>query len=626
MENDNYQSILEEYVKKCKIFIDTCSLVNDNINKFWVDIIPLLLRYNNKIIIPSKVIMELQKHAIKGDISLSKRANQALSSIKRLMDSNLIDIRGEKTDNFADNVFLTVFTKYRLKYELLLITQDKNLMKDIDNLNKLKSNKGKRISIKKLVKNGKLVDFSDRKDKNIFNNINKKEVFKVCKEVTLIKDDVLNLTNIPKENEIVYSESRGEIKLLKKVAAGGEGIIYTTDDLGYVAKIYKKENNTRRKYEKLKRMISKDICCEGICYPKDILYNSYKEFVGYLMPEARGKELGKSIFIKPLFLKNFPNWKKKDTVELCVNILKKIKYLHERNIIMGDINPANILIISPKEIYFVDTDSYQIEDFPCPVGTNNYTAPEIQRKHFPDFLRTIGNENFAVATLLFMIMLPGKPPYSQQGGEDPISNIINMDFSYPLKDEGNGKTPDGPWRYIWSHLTYDLKKAFYNTFKKNCKNSEENTRLSCDEWLSIFEYYLELLNSGKFGEQDKMSEELFPKRYKKILNLSYKICKECGKEFPEDILKDGVCKECRRKIREYLKEVKDKKICIQCGKEFEITNGEYEYYTSKGLEIPKRCKECRKNKDKSSKNEASYYTGNSLFNFSSIIKKIFENK
>lgn len=617
MENDNYQSILEEYVEKYKIFIDTCSLVNDNINKFWVDIIPLLLRYNNKIIIPNKVKMELEKHAKKRDISLSKRANQALSSIKKLMDNNLIDIRGEKTDNFADNVFLTVFTKYRLKYELLLITQDKNLMKDIDKLNSFKSNKGKKISIKKLGKDGKLVDFSDKK---------KKEVFKVCKEVTPIKDDVLNLTNIPKENEIVYSESLREIKLLKKVAAGGEGIIYTTDDLGYVAKIYKKENNTRRKYEKLKRMISKDICCEGICYPKDILYNSYKEFVGYLMPEAKGKELGKSIFIKPLFLKNFPNWKKKDTVELCVNILKKIKYLHDRNIIMGDINPANILIISPKEIYFVDTDSYQIEDFPCPVGTNNYTAPEIQRKHFPDFLRTIGNENFAVATLLFMIMLPGKPPYSQQGGEDPITNIINMDFSYPLKEERNGKTPDGPWRYIWSHLTYDLKKAFYNTFKKNCENSKESTRLSCDEWLSIFEYYLELLNSGKFGEQDKMSEELFPRRYKKILTLSYKVCKECGKEFPEDTLKDGVCKECRKKIREYSREIKDKKICIQCGKEFEITNGEYEYYTSKGLEIPKRCKGCRKNKDKSGKNEDSYNTGNLLFNFSSIIKKIFENK
>ena len=31
-----------------------------------------------------------------------------------------------------------------------------------------------------------------------------------------------------------------------------------------------------------------------------------------------------------------------------------------------------------------------------------------------------------------------------------------------------------------------------------------------------FSYYLDLLDSGKFGEQDKMSEELFPTRYKKI--------------------------------------------------------------------------------------------------------------
>lgn len=97
---------------------------------------------------------------------------------------------------------------------------------------------------------------------------------------------------------------------------------------------------------------------------------------------------------------------------LCITILKKLKYLHDRNVILGDINPNNILVVSPTEVYFVDTDSYQIEGFPCPVGTINFTAPEIQRKDFSTFLRTIGNERFAVATLLFMIMLPGKPPYS----------------------------------------------------------------------------------------------------------------------------------------------------------------------------------------------------------------------
>lgn len=36
------------------------------------------------------------------------------------------------------------------------------------------------------------------------------------------------------------------------------------------------------------------------------------------------------------------------------------------------------------------------------------------------------------------------------------------------------------------------------------------------------------------------------------------------------------------------------KKCIQCGKEFEISTGEQSFYEGKGLEIPKRCRSCRK--------------------------------
>ncbi|MBQ5927335.1 MAG: hypothetical protein IIX01_05380 [Clostridia bacterium] len=38
---------------------------------------------------------------------------------------------------------------------------------------------------------------------------------------------------------------------------------------------------------------------------------------------------------------------------------------------------------------------------------------------------------------MFMIMLPGKPPYSQQGGGNPVQNIISMDFSYPFGENSN---------------------------------------------------------------------------------------------------------------------------------------------------------------------------------------------
>ena len=34
-------------------------------------------------------------------------------------------------------------------------------------------------------------------------------------------------------------------------------------------------------------------------------------------------------------------------------------------------------------------------------------------------------------------------------------------------------------------------------------------------------------------------------------------------------------------------------ICVDCGKAFDFTAGEQEYFASKGLSTPKRCKPCR---------------------------------
>lgn len=38
-----------------------------------------------------------------------------------------------------------------------------------------------------------------------------------------------------------------------------------------------------------------------------------------------------------------------------------------------------------------------------------------------------------------------------------------------------------------------------------------------------------------------------------------------------------------------------KKNCVQCGKMFNITQSEIDFYNKKGLQIPKRCKQCRNN-------------------------------
>lgn len=643
------QQKLEQYIKEgYRIFIDTCSLLCEMAPSFWQNIIPYLEKYNSKVIIPNKCIEELYKHQDNtNNPELAKQANKSLGLIKKMLESGYVDIRGEQSDSFADNVFLAVFTKFRMNYKLLLITQDKKLAEDIIALNKSGAVYNiNTIAAQQLNQYGflsNIVWYKPEKESNgsssggynpyrpdAAHNIPEDEIFLETKTLTSISSQPVKVFGVPGEGEVAYLVENGvqkPIRLEKEIGKGGEAKIYTTDTQ-YIAKIYAENNISLRKHEKIKLMLTKKINCPGVCYPIAPLYNSHKQFVGYIMPQAKGYQLQHSIFIKPNFLKYFPGWKKRDTVKLCVTILEKIKYLRERNILMGDINPANIMVVSPEEVYFVDTDSYQIEGFPCPMGTINYTAPEIQgNDEYETFLRTVGNENFAVATLLFMIMLPGKPPYSQQGGEDQATNIKKMDFSYPFGDSSNKKTPDGPWRFIWSHLTYDIKKAFFTTFRKGEEHSTEDTRLSVDEWLALFRYYLKLLESGKYGEQDEMSEELFPTRHKKNINLTYIKCSICGTDVPENNSQNGICRNCLNTVIErykcarcggdieytnylkYIRRIKPYEVChecfewgsryartmrcIDCGEKFDITNGEEEYFRNKGLELPKRCPRCR---------------------------------
>lgn len=410
------------------------------------------------------------------------------------------------------------------------------------------------------------------------------ECFDVCNKVTSVNMDVIKVSNIPQEGDIVYTEGNVELKIMDEIGHGGEGHVYFTNS-PFLAKIYKSENITNRIKGKIEKMLQRRIECDGICYPVAALYNSQKEFVGYLMPLAKGKELQKCVFMPKLLSKNFPKWKKRDLVELTITILEKIKYLHDRNIIIGDINPNNILVVSSKEVYIVDTDSFQIEDFPCPVGTVNFTAPEIQKQHFGGFLRSKGNENFAVATLLFMLMLPGKPPYAQQGGEDPVSNIIKMDFSYPFGGESNKKAPDGPWRYMWSHLPYYVKEVFYKTFRAGEEFSSADKRPSVDKWIDIFSRYLSDLDSGNMAKNDSMSEELFPVRTKKWdSNLNVINCKVCNKEEIEELCRGGICQSCMRKMSNF--------VCHKCNKKFKVPLSKYLLYTQGKIAAPDMCPDC----------------------------------
>lgn len=294
------------------------------------------------------------------------------------------------------------------------------------------------------------------------------------------------------------------VSFSKELGSGGEGKVYQLDNSDEVLKIYKPGALTYEKKQKIEAIAFKRVTHNGICLPSDIVFDDKRGFAGYIMPKADGHELQLSVFNPQLLKQRFPNWNRINLTNLALTILDKISYLHSHNIIVGDINPYNILIKSDSEVYFVDTDSFQVENFPCPVGTAHFTPPELQGKDYGTFLRTPEHEYFAVATLLFMIFLPGKPPYSYQGGGNITENIKAMNFSYPLGDEDNLQAPQGMWEFIWTELPYDVRKAFYTVFK-------EDQRLSIQDWITVIESYKTELERGS------CALEILPANTEKIL-------------------------------------------------------------------------------------------------------------
>lgn len=163
-----------------------------------------------------------------------------------------------------------------------------------------------------------------------------------------------------------------------------------------------------------------------------------------------------------------------------------------------------------------------------------------------------------------MIMHPGKAPYAMQDGEGIIENIIGGEFSYPFGKLKTGRVPKGPWRFCWSHLTYKIKEAFYETFWRDGMYHDEKNRGDAGFWLALFEEYLRLLENGTMSAQDEESVLIFPTRFKKDRNKTYAKCKLCGAEFDETLLEQGICRSCLRDGEKYQ--------CSRCGGEMIYTN------------------------------------------------------
>ena len=294
-----------------------------------------------------------------------------------------------------------------------------------------------------------------------------------------------------------YTDKNGnEVRIGKELGHGGEASVFAIEgNDSIVAKIYndshKIDNKKLKKLEKMCTLFD-DSIAKYYAWPQRIIYSNNRA-VGFLMENINlsNSNQNPSEYIKFVNFytwkyrrKLFPNAEYKFVVHAATNIAIAIYTLHEKDIVIGDINESNVFVNNiDTTIKLIDCDSYQIEDFLCDVGTLNYTAPELPNK-LRGVRRTKNNDYFALAVMIFQILV-GIHPYFGLGNthnDNLRLSITEGLYCYGKDAESKSISPQYPFSETYNALSEEIKNLFEQAFTST-------NRPTAKDWIDALSKY-----------------------------------------------------------------------------------------------------------------------------------------
>jgi rRNA-processing protein FCF1 len=493
---------LDAHLESNVLILDTSFALQSGFGNFAAQYADVFCK--NRILVPAVVLEELDGLASASqDTAIRLAAAKAKGVLERLFRGDMAELRREKGDKVAHEVIQRVVEQHSATKNIVVLSNSASLERELKiRTEKLSPRKATTLVValdpgtQLPVLRASVRQQSESRRERSRDPRSTPSPANAFRQATrpVVDERLLKASETLSRGSRVWLSDQRTLVLGDLVAEGGEGVIYTVPGQSVVCKIYRSDKLVHGKRDKITLMLSRSVTYPGICWPTMSVTDATGVFRGYLMPRAQGKPLAHTLFLPKQFLQERPTWTRRESVQLVLTILKCFEFLHGLNVLVGDVNPQNILLSTASNVAIVDCDSFQVEGSPCPVGTVNFSAPEIQGQDFRTFLRTKEHELFAVATLLFMIMFPGKSPYSHLGGEDGATNIRNGDFPYTRDRERSSKrAPRGVWTSCWSHLTPQIKDAFTHSFERSHFGQP---RISVDKWIQLFSTYAQILSDG----------------------------------------------------------------------------------------------------------------------------------
>jgi DNA-binding helix-hairpin-helix protein with protein kinase domain len=142
-------------------------------------------------------------------------------------------------------------------------------------------------------------------------------------------------------------------------------------------------------------------------------------------------------------LQKFPEASWAFLIYVAANIARAVALIHEHELVIGDLNPKNILVTRKATVYLLDVDSFQVsaddKTYRCEGGFSEYTPPELQGVAFRDVDRGHEHDCFGLAVVIFQLLFMGRHPFSGRcldAREMPLERAIReYRFAYGADSE-----------------------------------------------------------------------------------------------------------------------------------------------------------------------------------------------
>ena len=293
-------------------------------------------------------------------------------------------------------------------------------------------------------------------------------------------------------NDAVFGAA-GRLKLGPTLGSGGEGVVY---ELGAdrAAKLYSALPDARqqRKLEVLIDAANADLRRIS-AWPDMLLRDRAGAVVGFAMPKIVDRVPLHRLFAPTARKAIAPDRHWGFLAHVGRNIAAAVATVHAAGALVGDLNDRNILVsLGTGQVSLIDVDSFQIAaagvTYASAVGVDLYLPPELQGAELAVVERTPDHDNFALAVLIFRLVMMGRHPYGgvnlpRDVDDSDLAKIIRqLPYAYGERASELGiRRP--PQSVALGSLTSELAVLFERAFERR------DGRPAPDFWVRALERF-----------------------------------------------------------------------------------------------------------------------------------------